>query len=178
MCSAWVQNIDDSCERWGGDNASAVNVAANAGTNAAENNYLAHSEAIARAALKDKQAKDILSPAEQRQLTNLEVLDIARDMAFRNAYKEQGDACNAARRDLNAAIASYAAAGGNNNTRLSAVGNQSVTAERNQSIALSNDPMLAQQTLWDMVNPVAVVEDSCVCIVFGQPKSAYATNPI
>jgi filamentous hemagglutinin len=133
----------------GGKNAADVNVAATAGANAAENNYLAHSEAMARAALKDKQAKGSLSPAEQQQLTNLEVLDIARDLALKDACQAQGDACNAARRDLNAAIGSYATTAAGYNARLSAAGNQSVTAELNQTVALSNDPALAQQTLWD-----------------------------
>ena len=124
-----------------GENASGICVA--------QNNYLAHAEATARAALKDKQAKGSLSPAEQQQLTNLEVLDIARDLALKEACQTQGDACNAARRDLNAAIGSYATTAAGYNAGLSAAGNQSVTAELNQTVALSNDPALAQQTLWD-----------------------------
>ncbi len=133
----------------GPDSAAAVNVASQMGANAALNNYLSHSEATIRAALKDKQAKGTLTASEQQQLTNLEVLDIARDLALKDACQAQGDACNAARRDLNAVIASYATAGAGYNARLSASGNQSVTDERNQSIALSSDPTLAQQTLWD-----------------------------
>jgi filamentous hemagglutinin len=57
---------------------------------------------------------------------------------------------------LNAAIDSYATAGGMNNARLSAAGNKSVTAELNQNVALSNDPKLAQQTLLDSFKEFAL----------------------
>ena len=93
----------------GGD-ASHITLASQAGANAAANNYLNHADATARATLKDKQSKGQLTAAEQQNLNNLEVLDIVRDLALRDACQTQGDVCNAARRDLNAAIASYAGA--------------------------------------------------------------------
>ncbi len=140
----------------GDGSAASVNTAVMTGANAVENNYLAHSEATARAALRDKQTKGTLSPAEQQQLTNLEVLDIARDLALKDACQTQGDACNAARRDLNAAIGSYANVASGYNAKLSTSANGSITAELNQNVALSNDPMLAQQTLVDSFMEFAV----------------------
>ncbi|MDO8768060.1 MAG: DUF637 domain-containing protein, partial [Burkholderiaceae bacterium] len=139
----------------GGD-ASQINLASQAGANAAANNYLNHAEATARAALKDKQSKGQLTAVEQQKLNNLEVLDIARDLALRDACQTQGDVCNAARRDVNAAIASYAGAPAMSNPRLSSAGNAGVTAELNQNIQLANDPNLAQQTTWDSFKEFAV----------------------
>ena len=91
----------------GGD-ASQINLASQAAANAAANNYLSHDEAALRERLKDKRRSgQTLTGTEQTQLDGLEILDIARDLALRDACKTQGDACDAARRGLNAAIASY-----------------------------------------------------------------------
>jgi Possible hemagglutinin (DUF637)/Pre-toxin domain with VENN motif len=130
----------------GGD----VTLAANAGGNAVENNYLNHTQATLRAALEDKKRRQALTPVEQQQLDGLNVLDIAKDLALKDACKTAGDACDAARRDLNASIASYTTSTANGtNPRLSATGNASVTGERDQNLQLANDPKLASQSLTD-----------------------------
>jgi filamentous hemagglutinin len=163
-----------------GLDAQAVAIAASTGANAAQNNYLAHSEAMARAALKDKQAKGTLSAAEQQQLTNLEVLDIARDLALKDACQTQGDACNAARRDLNGAIASYATASAMTNPRLSPAGNAAVNAEKDQAIALNNAPSLASQELWDSFKEFAgpqaagYVAGAVIDKFIGEAQAVYA----
>ena len=124
----------------GGD-AAQVNLAASAGSNAAANNYLSHDEAAQRERLKDKQRQgQSLTAMEQQALDNLEVLDIARDLALRDACSTPGDACNAARRALNAALSSYTGAAAMTNANLSTAGNAAVAGERDQSIALGNDP--------------------------------------
>jgi filamentous hemagglutinin family protein len=133
----------------GGD-ASQVNLAAGAGGNAAANNYLNHDEAALRERLKDKQRQgQSLTATEQQTLDNLEVLDIARDLALRDACSTPGDACNAARRALNAALSSYTGAAAMTNANLSTAGNAAVAGERDQSIALGNDPSLASQGFLD-----------------------------
>jgi filamentous hemagglutinin len=130
----------------GGD----VTLAANAGGNAVVNNYLNHTQATMRAALEDKKRRQALTPTEQQQLDGLNVLDIAKDLALKDACKTAGDACDAARRDLNASIASYSTSSANGtNPRLSATGNASVTGERDQNLQLANDPKLASQSLMD-----------------------------
>jgi Possible hemagglutinin (DUF637)/Pre-toxin domain with VENN motif/Contact-dependent growth inhibition CdiA C-terminal domain len=130
----------------GGD----VTLAANAGGNAVENNYLNHTQATMRAALEDKKRRQALTATEQQQLDGLNVLDIAKDLALKDACKTAGDACDAARRDLNASIASYTTSTANGtNPRLSATGNASVTGERDQNLQLANDPKLANQSLTD-----------------------------
>jgi filamentous hemagglutinin len=134
-----------------GGNASQIQLAGQAGANAAANNFLNHDEAILRERLKAKQrSSQPLTAAEQTQLNNLEVLDIARDLAFQDACKVPGDSCDSARRALNASINNYA--GGTaamTDARLSAVGNAAVIAERDQNLALANDSNLAAQSLWD-----------------------------
>ena len=141
----------------GGD-AAQISLASSAGANAAANNYLSHTQATTRATLEDRQRRgQALSPAEQQQLDSLNVLDIAKDLALRDACKTAGDACNAARRDLNASMASYSTpAATGNNAQLSPAGNAGVTSERDQNLQLVNDPALASQTLTDSFLEFAV----------------------
>lgn len=127
-----------------------------AGFNEVVNNYLNHPDAAKRAALKDKQRKgQTLSAAEQRTLDDLEVLDIATDLAFRGACTVQGDACNVARRELNAALGTYSGAAAMTDPRLSQAGNAGVNAEKNQILVLNSDPRLASQTLLDSLSEFA-----------------------
>ena len=114
----------------GGD-ASQVNLASSAGSNAAANNYLSHDDAALRERLKDKQRQgQSLTATEKQTLDNLEVLDIARDLALRDACSTPGDSCDAARRALNAALSSYTGAAAMNNASLSTAGNAAVAGER------------------------------------------------
>ncbi len=141
----------------GGD-AAQINLGSQAGSNAAANNYLNHTEAALRERLKDKQRLgQSLTEAERSQLNGIEILDIARDLALRDACKTEGDACNAARRGLNAAISSYSSgANAMTDASLSAAANAAVSAERDQIVALANDPALASQTLLDSFKEFAV----------------------
>ena len=83
-------------------------------------------------------------------------MDIARDLALKDACKTEGDACNVARRDFNAAINTYTGASALTNPRLSGAGNAAVTNELNQSLAIGNDPKLAAQTRIDAFLEFAV----------------------
>jgi hypothetical protein len=80
----------------GGDNAQAVNIAANTGANAAENNWLKHAEELKRNALREKQNKGIISSQEQKELAGLELLDGLRNQALLGACVNLSvDACAA-----------------------------------------------------------------------------------
>jgi filamentous hemagglutinin len=127
------------------------------GLTATTNNYLSHAESTKRQELKDKQRRgQSLSEAEQKTLDDLEVLDIVRDLALRNACKVQGDACNAARRDLNAALGTYSGAAAMADPRLSSVGNVGVTFDKNYALSVGNEPNLAAQTLLDSFKEFAL----------------------
>lgn len=140
----------------GGDNAAAVNIAASTGANAAENNYLNHAEATLRESLRDKVRKgEKLSNSEQKQLTDLEVLDIARDLMLQSACTKPSNNCDLARRDLNQAISTYLTTPGMWNARLSKEANNQIIAERTDAIALSNNPNLAPQSYKDAFNEFA-----------------------
>jgi filamentous hemagglutinin len=140
----------------GGD-AAQINLASQAGGNAAANNYLNHDEAALRERLNDKQRNgQALTAAEQTTLDNLEITDIARDLALRDACKTPGDACDAARRGLNAALNTYTGAGAMIDPRLSPEGNAAIAAERDQDLAVANDPNLAAQSLLDSFKEFAV----------------------
>jgi len=114
------------------------------------NNYLNHAEATKREMLNDKKRRgETLSAAEKTELENLEILDVARDLMVRDACKTQGDACDLARRGLNAALATYLLPTSMNDPRLTLQGNKAVRAAMNQTLALGSDPNLATQTLLD-----------------------------
>jgi hypothetical protein len=130
--------------------ASAMNVAGITSNNAVVNNYLSHTDAAQREYLKDKLRKgQSLTPKEQQTLSRLEILDIATDLALQDACKTQGDACNSARRDLNAVLSTYSGAGAMYDARLSPAANAAIFAERDAAARLGNDPRLAQQTQGD-----------------------------
>ena len=141
----------------GGD-ARQINLGSQAGGNAAANNYLNHTEAALRERLKDKQrSAQTLTSAEHTQLDGLEILDIARDLALRDACSAQGNACDTARRGLNAALATYSSgASAMTDASLSAAANGAIAAQRDQSVALGNDPLLAAQSLLDSFLEFAV----------------------
>jgi filamentous hemagglutinin family protein len=101
----------------GGDNAAAVNTAANAGANAAENNYLKHAEALRRARLeKDLEAGTCGTQCKQ-DLADLKALDEARNNQLAACQGVNNDTCNTARQEVRSAAADYIRNGQVFNTR-------------------------------------------------------------
>jgi filamentous hemagglutinin len=137
--------------------ANAMTIAGVTSNNAVQNNYLNHTDAAQREALKDKQRKgQTLTLQEQQTLNRLEILDIATDLALKDACKKQGDDCNAARRDLNGALSTYSGAGAMYDARLSPAANSAIFAGRDAAATLSSDPRLAQQTTGDAIAEFAL----------------------
>ncbi|WNO04236.1 DUF637 domain-containing protein [Rhodoferax mekongensis] len=101
----------------GGDNAAAVNTAATAGANAAENNYLKHAEALRRARLeKDLEAGTCGTQCKQ-DLADLKALDEARNKQLAACQGKNTPDCNTARQDVRTAAADYIRNGQVLNTR-------------------------------------------------------------
>ncbi|MFZ6774933.1 DUF6862 domain-containing protein [Undibacterium sp. SXout7W] len=156
------------------------NSGAAAATNETANNYLNHTMATLQQKLKDKQRNgQNLSKEEQTTLDNLNKLDIATTSALKSACETEGDACNAARRDLNAALNSYGGASGLYNSKLSVAGNAGVTDAKSDILKLANTPGLAQQTRLDAFKEFAgdqVIEYAAVAVLgglLGAAKNAY-----
>ncbi|MEO8389919.1 DUF637 domain-containing protein [Polaromonas sp.] len=79
-----------------GGNAEQINLANQAGVNAAANNWLKHAEELQRDALREKQRNGSITSQEQKELAGLEVLDRLRNQALLGACVNLSvEACSA-----------------------------------------------------------------------------------
>jgi hypothetical protein len=91
----------------GGENAAAVNIAGTTGANAAENNYLRHTEALRLSKLLDQQTAGKCDADCGQQIDDLKALDRARQQELQDCAGANSTKCNGARQDLRNAAAEY-----------------------------------------------------------------------
>ncbi len=90
-----------------GSDAASVNIAATAGANAAEHNYLSHVEATRLASLRARQQSGQCDAACERDMAALQSLDEQRNRQLAACEGSHSAACQSARQDVRIAAAGY-----------------------------------------------------------------------
>ena len=148
----------------GDGSAQSVNIAADAGVNAAGNNWLAHAEAKRKSDLEYLQLTGNCDNACLAELKQLQALDESRNKKLKDCQGSVTPDCQKARQDVRNAAAEY--------IRLNAKDtgmNFTYANEKQETLSLSQQTM-GDYTVWNIVKGAA---ESTVDGLFGMAKAGY-----
>jgi filamentous hemagglutinin len=148
----------------GDGSAQSVNIAADAGVNAAANNWLSSAEAKRKSDLEYLQLTGKCDSACHAELKQLQALDESRNKKLKDCQGSVTPDCQKARQDVRNAAAEY--------IRLNAKDtgmNFTYTIEKQETLSLSQQTM-GDYTVWNIVKGAA---ESTVDGIFGMAKAGY-----